>query len=166
MLDAATAFPFRDRLLATFARGGHVRAVGLSRSWSLPDGADFADRWLREPMPWTADDRDAELFALVSELARLRTTTPAPTAGSYVEVAGDGEVWVFERRDAATRLLVTINTGDAPATVARPGAPLGPPLFLSGLGSDPIAAGDTDDPGQDGTLRVDAGHVVVLEPAV
>ena len=181
VLDAATAFPLRDRLLATFARGGDVRAVsmpiaaalddhglpdetrprqqsylsshdqsrfahevgddvqrvalahaailtlpglptiyygdevGRSQTDALPPGADFADRWFREPMPWDPavwPIWDEQLHARVSDLARLRTTTPALHSGRYLEVVGAGEVWVFERVHGADRLLVALNNGE------------------------------------------------------
>jgi glycosidase len=103
-MDATTAFPLRARLEAEFARGGdlagddrHARAlahaailtmpglpviyygdeVGIGQRLSLPDGADFADRWFREPMPWDDADGDRELCERVAALARLRKTTPA-----------------------------------------------------------------------------------------
>lgn len=180
VLDAATAFPFRDRLLATFARGGDARAVampvarwldaegrpddalprrqtylsshdqsrfaqeadgdmdrlvagyaaimtapglptiyygdevGMAQTDALPSGADFADRWFREPMPW---DRaawpvwDEAVFEEVSAFARARTTEPALHSGRYLEVIGEGPVWAFERVHDEDRLLVAINTG-------------------------------------------------------
>ena len=181
VLDAATAFPLRDRLLATFARGGDVRAVampiaatldetglpdaepprqqtylsshdqsrfaheaggdldrvalayaailtlpglptiyygdevGMTQTDALPDGADFADRWFREPMPW--DDEvwsswDEALLARVAAFARARTTTPALHSGRYLEVLGEGDVWVFERVHDDDRLLVALNNGE------------------------------------------------------
>ena len=181
VLDAATAFPFRDRLLASFARGGDARAVampvvswlgddglpdpelprrqtylsshdqsrfahetggdldrlaaayaailtapglptiyygdevGMSQTDALPGAADFADRWFREPMPW---DRhawevwDEATFDRVSSFARARTTEPALHSGRYIEVVGEGAVWVFERVHDEDRLLVAINTDE------------------------------------------------------
>lgn len=43
VLDAATAFPLRDRLVATFARGGDVRAV------AMPIAAALGDEGLPDP---------------------------------------------------------------------------------------------------------------------
>jgi glycosidase len=91
--------------------------VGLAQTSSLADGADFADRWFREPMPWDEAAWDTELFDRVAALARLRTITPALHAGDYLEVLGEGELWVFERRHEDGRVLVVINTGDATATL-------------------------------------------------
>ena len=191
VLDAATAFPFRDRLLATFARGGDVRAismpvaawldeeglpdqdvprrqtylsshdqprfahetggdldrvvaayaailtapgmptlyygdeVGMAQTEALPEGADFADRWFREPMPWDQEQWsvwDEHTFERVSTFARARTTEPALHSGRYIEVVGEGEVWVFERvtvDDADDRLLIAINTGESDALLAE-----------------------------------------------
>ncbi|MCC5950072.1 MAG: hypothetical protein JJT89_16605 [Nitriliruptoraceae bacterium] len=187
-VDAATAFPFRDRLIATFARGGDVRAVampvasrlgpdglplrdrplaatylsshdqsrflyeaggdtsavalayaailtlpgqpviyygdevGLSQTESLPDGADFADRWFREPMPWDTDAWDHDLRAVVSEVARLRTTSPALTRGAYIPIVDEGETWIFERIEERQRLLVALHLGEDTAEVALPSA--------------------------------------------
>lgn len=184
VLDAATAFPLRDRLVAVFARGGDVRAVsqplaalvaadaqgqtprpatylsshdqprfthvadgdtrrtalayaailtlpglpviyagdevGQSQSSSLPDDADHADRWYREPMPWDTDDWDHAVHDRIAALARLRTTTPAlHDDASYRELVGAGPVWVYERRsaDGSDRLLVALNTSDESATL-------------------------------------------------
>ena len=194
VLDAATAFPFRDRLLATFARGGDARAVampvatwldddgvpdpavprrqtylsshdqprfaheaggdldrvvtayaailtapglptiyygdevGMSQTDALPAGADFADRWFREPMPWDHDRWqvwDESVFERVSAFARARTTEPALHSGRYLEVVGEGPVWAFERIHDDDRLLVAINTSDEavdlPALLAATG---------------------------------------------
>jgi hypothetical protein len=123
--DAATAFPLRARLEAEFARGGdlagddrHARAlahaaiptmpglpviyygdeVGLGQRLSLPDGADFADRWFREPMPWDDADGDRELCERVAALARLRTTTPAPTPAPIARSSAKARCGCFERR--------------------------------------------------------------------
>jgi cyclomaltodextrinase / maltogenic alpha-amylase / neopullulanase len=192
VLDAATAFPLRERLLAVFAQGGDVRAaampvtamleegtgrlrplgtdgppwpqtylsshdqprfahlagadparvalahtailtlpgvptiyygdeVGLAQTDALPDGAPFADRWFREPMPWDAgvwEDRapwDDELLARIGAVARVRTTTSAlSNAGTYTEVVGVGDVWVFVRAapDGEDRYLVALNNGE------------------------------------------------------
>jgi cyclomaltodextrinase / maltogenic alpha-amylase / neopullulanase len=185
VLDAATAFPLRDRFLAVFAGGGDVRAaampvatlqeavaagsaprpatylsshdqsrfaweadgdtrrtalayaalltlpglpvvyygdeVGLSQSDALPPGADFADRWFREPMPWDRGAWDEALLASVTSLARLRTNAPALfDDAAYREVLGEGEVWAHERvaADGTQRLLVLLNTAEEAVTVA------------------------------------------------
>ncbi|MFU8841648.1 MAG: alpha-amylase family glycosyl hydrolase [Nitriliruptoraceae bacterium] len=192
VLDAATAFPLRERLLAVFAQGGDVRAVampvaalleegtgrlrplggdgppwpqtylsshdqprfahlaggdrarvalahtailtlpgvptiyygdevGLAQTDALPDGAPFADRWFREPMPWDAEvwadwaAWDADLLERIAAVARLRTTTSAlSNAGTYTEVVGAGDVWVFVRAapDGEVRYLVALNNGE------------------------------------------------------
>ena len=188
VLDAATAFPFRDRLLATFARGGDARAVampvagwldaeglpdpslprrqtyvsshdqprfaheaggdldrlaaayaailtapglptvyygdevGMAQTDALPPGADFADRWFREPMPWDRDVWpvwDEATFDRVSAFARARTVEPALHSGRYLEVVGEGAVWVFERLHREHRLLVAINTSEVAADLTE-----------------------------------------------
>ncbi len=208
VLDAATAFPFRDRLLATFARGGDARAVampvatwldddglpdaalprrqtylsshdqsrfaheadgdldrltaayaailtapglptiyygdevGMRQTDALPEAADFADRWFREPMPWDQERWsvwDRRTLERVSSFARARTTEPALHAGRYSEVVGEGPVWVFERAHDEDRLLVAINTAEVD-------------IDLKGL---------LTDVGWDDTAMLDSAEVVV-----
>ena len=113
--------------------------VGQSQSSSLPDDADHADRWFREPMPWDTDDWDHAVHDRIAALARLRTTTPAlhDDAG-YRELVGAGPVWVYERRsaDGSDRLLVALNTSDEAAT-----------LTLAELGVTASSAPGVDDTG-------------------
>jgi len=99
--------------------------VGLAQTDALPEGADFADRWFREPMPWDAavwDDWspwDAELLDRSAAVARLRTTTSAlSNRGAYTEVVGAGDVWVFLRSTAAG---ASGTAGPAGAADAAPG---------------------------------------------
>jgi glycosidase len=185
VLDAATAFPLRERFLAVLADGGDVRAaavpvatlqgavdagdaprpatylsshdqprftweaggdlrrtalayaailtlpglpvvyygdeVGLSQTGALPAGADFADRWFREPMPWGADAWASELRDEIAALARLRTTSAAlADTAAHREVMSEGTVWAFERiaPDGSERLLVLLNTAEDATSVA------------------------------------------------
>jgi cyclomaltodextrinase / maltogenic alpha-amylase / neopullulanase len=213
VLDAATAFPFRDRLVVVFARGGAVPAValpvaswldddgrvrptiplpatylsshdqsrfghearggsaadraartalahrvlltlpgvpvvyygdevGLTQSDALPEGAPFADRWFREPMPWDRSTWDEDLLAGVAELARRRTTSPALHEGAYVEHLAEGPWWVFERVAEEERLLVVVNNGEEEGTLdldevtgtAGWGSVTVPPVELTVLG--------------------------------
>lgn len=201
VLDAATAFPLRDRLEVVFAGDGDVRAVstaldglldaatgrwrddtprpatylsshdqprfawlaggdadrlalgyaalltlpglpviyygdelGLSQSDALPDGAPFADRWFREPMPWAGiDGRDGPLLREdIAALARLRTEHPAlHDDASYLGTIIDGPVWGYVRTaaDGGSALLVLLNTSAVTQPVTLPA---GTPLMRAG----------------------------------
>ena len=62
------------------------------------------------------------ILMLYRRLIALRREHPALQAGSYVPVACAGEVFAFQRRDGAMRLLVALNLGPSPQPVNMPGS--------------------------------------------
>jgi alpha-glucosidase len=81
----------------------------------LPIGADHATRNV------AAMARDPHsILTLHRRLLALRREHAALHAGRYLPVAVGGEVFAFERRDGAARLLVALNLGHSPARLALP----------------------------------------------
>jgi len=68
-----------------------------------------------------AQQRDAgSLFHFYRELIALRRAHPALALGRYEADHVEGAVWRFERVQGGERLLVALNYGDTPATLALP----------------------------------------------
>ena len=86
VLDAATAFPFRDRLLATFARGGDARAVAMPvATWLDEQGLPAEDLPRRQTylsshdQPRFAHEAGGDLDRIVAAYAAILTAPGLPT---------------------------------------------------------------------------------------
>ncbi len=92
------------------------------------DGALPSDRWARRTFPWDQPERwNRELHGLTASLIALRKAHPALRTGAYDSIVATDDSYVFLRRSDGTRLLVALNSGDAPETVEVPlGGKLGP----------------------------------------
>jgi alpha-glucosidase len=109
--------------------------------WDATAGAGFSTGrpWL--PIPASArtvnvaaqrDDPGSSL-ALYRDLIRLRRQHPVLSLGSYAPLDVTGDVFAYLREHEGRRVLVALNFGDRPGTVALPDAADGQVL----LGTDP-----------------------------
>ncbi len=97
-----TPMPWDGSPNAGFTRG---------RPW-LPLGDDAA----RVDVAAEAAD-PASMLSLVRALTRLRRATEALRAGAYRELAVAGPLFVYARETAASRVVVVLNLGAAPAAM-------------------------------------------------
>ncbi|NCT83391.1 MAG: DUF3459 domain-containing protein [Comamonadaceae bacterium] len=92
-------------------RGGFTTNARPFRPLSPNRGRHNADRQQRDP---------GSLFNFYRELIALRRASPALTLGRYEADRVDGQLWSFQRVLDGERVLVAINYGDTPATLALP----------------------------------------------
>jgi glycosidase len=93
-------------------------------------GGDWPDN--RSDMPWGSRDilpgagqpRDEALRNDYRRLVAIRRSHPALSRGTHAALSTEGDLYVFLRRDAATRdaVVVAVNRGTAPATARFPPA--------------------------------------------
>jgi alpha-amylase len=117
-----------------------LAAVLQLTSWGIPviyygeEVARAGGKWPdnRSDMPWGARDvlpgkgrpRDEALRREYQKLILIRRAHPALSRGGHAGLSTEGDLYVFERRDAASHdaVVVAVNRGPAPAsaTVAAP----------------------------------------------
>jgi alpha-amylase len=76
----------------------------------------------RDVLPGKGQPRDEALRAFYAKLVALRRAHPALARGAHQGLATDGDLYVFQRKDAASGdvVLVAINRGASEATVRVP----------------------------------------------
>lgn len=72
----------------------------------------------RGAFDWDTDPESHEVFRTIRDLARLRNSEPALKVGDWRPVAGQEEMFAFERTFDGRRLVVLLNRSDALQTVA------------------------------------------------
>jgi alpha-amylase len=79
----------------------------------------------REILPGMGQPRDESLRNDYKKLIAIRRSHPALSRGTHAALATDGDLYVFLRRDPASRdaVVVAVNRGSAAATARFPRAP-------------------------------------------
>lgn len=73
-----------------------------------------ADPDCRRAYPWDSPNKNEELFAYFKKATHLRHQHSALRRGQYHNLAAEQNLYVFGRSNAEERLLVALNTGNAP----------------------------------------------------
>jgi alpha-amylase len=123
-------------------------------------GGDWPDN--RSDMPWgsrnilpgAGQPRDETLRTDYKRLIAIRRSHPALSRGTHTALSTEGDLYVFLRRDPASRdsVVVAVNRGSAPATARFP-----PPEEWPSAVPEDLWAG--------GAVNVTAGSVGVEVPA-
>ncbi len=107
----------------------------------------------RRAYPWRPEDQDRDLRAFVRAALRIRHLEPSLRHGSFRAVSAAGDAIAFERAGPAGRLLVAVNAGESPTSLAlADGLPAGVAIAPHSLPGWPAP---TLDVGQDGRLVVE-----------
>lgn len=110
----------------------------------LPGGAPDAEA--RRPFPWHAPETwNHDLLAHYKRLIALRRAHPALRKGTYHRLHATSDVYAFGRRLGRDVLIIAVNRGEAPLTVAVPVTELvedGSPLeAVYGAGQERVESG-------------------------
>ena len=133
-----------DRLLDTVEK--NVPGHGLGRDgcrtpmqWDATPYAGFSENkpWL--PLPGSAQHENVEnqrrdctsFFSLYRHLIALRRSEPALQLGAYKTIYAHEDVWLYLREGGDERILVALNMGSEPTTVALTSGPIVGLLLLS-----------------------------------
>jgi cyclomaltodextrinase len=96
------------------------------------------DHWCRKSFPWDHPDRwDQDLLRFHRAIVALRRAHPALRVGAYRRLFADGAAYVFVRTLGDRAIVVGVNAGDEPHTVAVPferAADAAPPERLFAVG--------------------------------